>query len=77
MKTAKSDRAAMHLRITSSSVECYGEGDALGVLLGELCGAVLYGEGDIDDMVAKVKAEIKKQTEEADSTEGAGHESGY
>ena len=61
MKTAKSDRAAMNLRMASRSVETYGEADTLGVLLGEMCGAVLYDEGQVDEVVTRLNAEIEKQ----------------
>ena len=63
MKTAKSETAAMYLRMATRSVETYGENDTLGMLLAELCGAALYGEGDVDEVVQRLRTAIDKRDE--------------
>jgi len=59
MKTAKSETAAMYLRRASRSIETYGESDTLGMLLAELCGAALYGEGNVDEVTERLKEAIR------------------
>ena len=66
MRTAKSDTAARYLHSAGRSVELYGDQDPICVLLGELCGAANYLEGDIMEIAGRLQAEVTKAKERGD-----------
>jgi hypothetical protein len=66
MKTAKTDTAARYLHRAGRSVETYGDQDPIGVLLGELCGAANYLEGDVMEIAARLQAEVTRAKERGD-----------
>jgi hypothetical protein len=66
MKTTKSETAARYLRAAAASVDRYGEGDPVAMLVAEMYGAAAYGEGDITEIAGRLLAARQQAMEDAE-----------